>query len=411
MPALSLKVTKIFLFDPVRQCDVLELTDGVPVDRATLARCALRPQVVGGATGRVLWVVDGATLCRVFAAPFCPDVELSARGLPEGVRTIRAVPYAPPDEIDPKGAIGTSRTVRITVTPGAPQGGDTPSGPGNTPSEQPRPKSLLLGLCADYVDPKFAGPAVIDLGARGMRLWASMRDNAAPPAEKFAYARFRKSLGLKVVMCCTGATLGEWYTPARVSTWFAEAVRLADGAVDGWEIGNEPNLRHYNAWPPSRYVRDFVAPASTTLRSLGQRVYSPSVTGDVGYLKNLIVLGLLPLVDVLNVHVYQAGVKQHVELLKRFRDLAPDLPLCESEFNLNGYLCQPPLTPQQWTDQIGPLVGGVRGLLDEAYLFVLNSHKDLEHSALLNTRVNPPRPNEPMYSAVRRVMKSAMIAV
>ncbi|HEX8342884.1 MAG TPA: hypothetical protein VF624_18420 [Tepidisphaeraceae bacterium] len=412
----ALKVTQIFLFDRERNRDVVELIDGITVDPALLARCALRPQISGGATGRVLWVIDGTTLCREFAAPFCPDVKLASARLTAGVRTIRAVPYAPPDGIDPRGAIGTSRTLRITVASPVPS--PTPSPlpppqrpPGNVPSDRPRPKSLLLGLCADYVDPQFAGPVVQDLGAAGMRLWCSMRDNQPPPAEKFAYARFYKSLGLKVVMCCTGATLGEWYTPGRVAAWFAEAARLAGGAaggaVDGWEIGNEPNLRQYNRWEPLRYVRDFVAPASTTLRALGGRIYSPSVTADVGYMRNLIALGLLPLIDVLNVHVYQSSVKAHVELLKRFADLAPDLPLCESEFNINGDLCKPPLTAAQWAEQIGPLVEGVRGVLDEAYLFVLNSHKDLEHSALLNTRVNPIRPNEPMYSAVRQVMQKA----
>jgi hypothetical protein len=214
-----------------------------------------------------------------------------------------------------------------------------------TPPPPPPPSGIIKGGYFDGIPDAQAKTIAAPFGMTWVRVWFAIRDwNTPPVAADFARARMFKAQGFKVLAVFTPlektATSPAGSPPDNYDqgyNWFSNAAKAADGAVDAWEVWNEPNLSQYNANAGfSGWVQTALIPAYAALKSWGQFVVSGGWSGTAGSpFQYAIDKGLLGACDAVGYHPYGTSVADQVAKVQDMRNRIGSKPLWLTEWNLH----------------------------------------------------------------------------
>lgn len=241
---------------------------------------------------------------------------------------------------------------------------------GVTPSPAPSPSSLLLGGYFDGI-PSGQEKAYADqFGMTVVRSWYEIKDwTKFPQASDFARHRVIQSQGLKNLVVFTptqqNGSIPAGSPPAdpNVSaTWFKNAAQAANGAVDYWEIWNEPNLTAYNSSytkTASLWITNTLIPAYAVLHSLGLFVISGGWSGafEKGFGGDYAInKGLLTNCDAVGFHPYGATAALQLKYISDIRALVGKKPIYLTEWNLHENASN----PTGWMDDLKVAAQGIK---------------------------------------------------
>jgi hypothetical protein len=244
----------------------------------------------------------------------------------------------------------------------------------------------------------FAKPANV----KAIRTWQCVRPDRLPTVQDFHWYKPYKAAGYKIINVCTIAEKGQHGdlpTASQTAAWFSTAAKLSGGLVDGWEVGNEPNLANY--WPGTltEFMDRFMKPAYEALKGKGQIVYGASVAENTDRLKDLVNLGYCNYCDYASHHPYTTDVQKHIGNVARAKQLVGSKPLALTEWNIHGYWNNPKLTAQQWADSLPLMLEGIRPYVSEAYYFQFTKNNSAGGVAGIWDKTTK-QPIEPFWSAV-----------
>src|SRR5439155_7387018 len=119
----------------------------------------------------------------------------------------------------------------------------------------------------------------------GMNTWGNRGGNWA-----VAEAKALHSAGFKVIMTFSVADVPSYATAYSFFN-YAKNKAGALGAIDYWEIGNEPNQKAFWKGSPSEYVNNLLKPAWDALQGSGAKVLGAGPTWDANFARTLVSLG------------------------------------------------------------------------------------------------------------------------
>ncbi len=124
---------------------------------------------------------------------------------------------------------------------------------------------------------------------------------------------------------------------ANVTSWFQWAMGTAlKGAVDRWQVGNEPDHDQYWRGSPVSYVTALLKPASAVLKAQGEAVVSAGPSWNPKDVQNMIDAGMLGMVDYVGYHPYATQGLYKTRLADIQKVVAGRKPLLASEWNIRG---------------------------------------------------------------------------
>lgn len=215
-----------------------------------------------------------------------------------------------------------------------------------------------------------------------VRTWHAIRDwNSPPAAADFNRERYLKSLGLKILSVFTpieaaASPTGIAYPsaptdPTTVQKFFTDAASAAAGAVDAWEVFNEPNLSNYN--PNYNALKNTIGyvlrPAYLGLKSKGQYVIGASWSGDCNTdgFKYFLSGGYLDTCDAVGYHPYGTSPAQQIERVSNMAKLINGRGIWLTEWNLH----MDEKTPEVWGTSLAAAAYQLRAIptLDAVFHF------------------------------------------
>lgn len=160
-----------------------------------------------------------------------------------------------------------------------------------------------------------AAAAVLhDLRAAGP-FW--IRGDFQEPAKDARFAADMAQKGIHVL------ALLPWYS-TDTAGWLAYVTRQVEATpgVPAWEIANEPEMSWWGGPIPAASYMQMLREAQAIIRSANEdaRLVGPAVGANpegVAYLKTLVGLGLLDLVDAVSVHYYPFHRSTQLDLIKQ----------------------------------------------------------------------------------------------
>jgi hypothetical protein len=166
--------------------------------------------------------------------------------------------------------------------------------------------------------------------------------------------------------------------PAVTERWFTAAATAAGGAVDAWEILNEPNLANYNSTYLSCstcWIKNVLAPAYTALHAAGQFVVSGGWSGNPGDTNGavawMIKNGLLRYSDAVGHHPYGFTAEQQIGYVRQMRSLIGSKPLWLTEWNLHGVATD----PGTWLSELNKAAALVKSEVQAVFYFKLTENE------------------------------------
>ncbi len=246
-----------------------------------------------------------------------------------------------------------------------------------SPPPPPAPSNFVKGGYFDAVPDTRARELADQFGMGWVRTWHAVDWSKPPTANQFDRQRRLQDAGLKVLTVFTPYE-GSGTAPATAAIgteYFRSALYAANGAIDAWEIWNEPNLPNYN----KDYYADNLGwmerglkPAYDVLKQAGKTVVSGGWSGEAGgqfawHVKN----GLLNYCDIVGYHPYGGSAAQQLAYVQEVRSaVGPTKPIWLTEWNLHVNQYQ----PQVWMDQLKEAATSVKPLVQGIFHFRMTAN-------------------------------------
>ncbi len=248
-------------------------------------------------------------------------------------------------------------------------------------------------------------PILKKLGVDSVRIWCGVSDFNNPRLEGSLKRAVNAHKAGFDVMVIVSTDHGKVPSPSAVKNWFEWAMDNDSlrGAVDRWEIGNEPDLDHYWQGSLKQYVSNFLKPASEVLHARGEQVVSAGVSWDPNDVKEMVSYGMLNYVDYVGFHPYAKGVSLQKTRIAQLEDIIDGRkPLIASEWNVRGYEHS---SKSAWADAVESAYKNIKSGFEQNYYFVLFTMDSMAGPAgILNTDGTI---NRPFYDAFATFAKQA----
>lgn len=259
------------------------------------------------------------------------------------------------------------------------------------PPPVPIPTNIILGGYFDGITDSLAKGYANQFGMGWVRTWHAVRDWTLPPTPAmFERQRRLQAQGLKVLTVFTPiekSATGAAYPAApddtvTVAQYFRAAADAASGAVNAWEILNEPNLSQYNPNynQLAMTVNNVLRPAYIGLKDRGQLVVGAPWSGDCSgdNFKYFVAKGFLDTCDIVGYHPYGKTASEQIARVSTMRSrIGNSKPLWLTEWNLHGSAS----APVSWMAELGIAAAGIRLLVDGVFHFRMTYNTSLAGKA------------------------------
>jgi hypothetical protein len=213
-------------------------------------------------------------------------------------------------------------------------------------------------------DPSRAIPILRSLNIKAVRLWDGLSawSNRWYKDPVFAKAIQYHNAGFKVTLLTT-TTRAPTYSQAKTYFDWVQTVPGLKGAVDFWEIGNEPDLTKYYGGTLEHYVANELRGAWDSLHPNGEKVVggAPIFPSTAQRAKDA---GYLNYVDIANVHPYNSTVSGLRSDMAKFKAVFNTKPLVATEWNFH-YVTD----KTQWASQVREMHQYLDDYFMSAYYF------------------------------------------
>lgn len=264
---------------------------------------------------------------------------------------------------------GSVRVFSEVITP-------APVPPPPSPAPAPVQTSIYRGGFFDGIPDQSVIQYATQFGMSWNRLWFGVSDWTKPPASNdptLIRCRLMKAQGIKVLLVVTptqGATLSPVPLPTdttMVFDYFSAFADAANGAVDAFEVLNEPNLAVYNSGYTAlaNTVKFIQAPAYRALHGAGQFVVVGAPQEGATNLPYMISNGILSCGDAIAYHPYGASVAEQVARVQNVYNLIQNKPLWITEWNFHG----DSNNPAAWAAMLNPGALSIRSMLAAVFYF------------------------------------------
>ena len=247
------------------------------------------------------------------------------------------------------------------------------------------------------------------LNLTSARIWKEVSDWDNPPSSsEFNNIRKLQSQGIKTVVVFTpkenkkvnGNCVKSVPIPnyTQVYNYFKKAAAAANGAVDYWEIGNEPNLCTYWSGSMKQYVDIMEKGAWDALHPLGEITISGSVSWDANALKTT---GLTSYADIIGFHPYGDSADQQISRIKAARaNIGSVKPMFLTEWNIHGRHYN---SDDKWAAQIPLAYNGIKSYVQGIWYYPSKLNPtSMAGPAGLRT-ADGSSANEPYYSTYKKI--------
>jgi hypothetical protein len=164
----------------------------------------------------------------------------------------------------------------------------------------------------------------------GMNTWNNRGGNWAVKE-----AQALHGAGFKVIMTFSVADVPS-YQQAKDFFTYAKNKAGASGAIDYWEIGNEPNQKSFWKGSPSQYVNNLLKPAYEVLHPTGEKVLGAGPTWDANFAKTLVSLGYNNYCDYAGFHPYGPSPQEVLNRATAAKAAYQGKPMIFTEWNVRG---------------------------------------------------------------------------
>jgi hypothetical protein len=164
----------------------------------------------------------------------------------------------------------------------------------------------------------------------GMGTWNNRAGNwAVQEAQQLHNA------GFKVIMTFSVPDVPSY---AQAYSFFNYAVHKsgAAGAIDYWEIGNEPNQKSFWKGTPSQYVNNLLKPAWDAIHPTGEKVLGAGPTWDANFASTLVSLGYNKYCDYAGFHPYGPSPQEVLNRALGAKAAYQGKPIIFTEWNVRG---------------------------------------------------------------------------
>lgn len=203
-----------------------------------------------------------------------------------------------------------------------------------------------------------------------VRIWHTIKweETLGVSHPTFLRARALQAQGLKVlcVMTPPEKTGAPPDSPDVATKYFQSAEASANGAIDAWEIWNEPNLANYNvtyATSSTRWIKNALAPAYQVLHAASQFVVSGGWSEDLSGIPWMIQNGLIANCDAVGYHPYGGSAAEHIKRVQTMRNLIGNKPLWLTEWNLHES------GNAAWADDLIVAANGIKQYVNAVFHF------------------------------------------
>jgi len=164
----------------------------------------------------------------------------------------------------------------------------------------------------------------------GMNTWNNRGGNWA-----VREAQQLHSAGFKVIMTFSVSDVPS-YQQAKDFFTYVKNKAGATGAIDYWEIGNEPNQKSFWKGSPSQYVNNLLKPAYEVLHPAGEKVLGAGPTWDANFAKTLVSLGYNNYCDYAGFHPYGPSPQEVLNRATAAKAAYQGKPMIFTEWNVRG---------------------------------------------------------------------------
>ncbi len=260
------------------------------------------------------------------------------------------------------------------------------------------------------------------LNLTSARIWKEVRDWDNPPSSsEFSNMRKLQAEGIKTVVVFTptenkkvnGSCVKSVPIPNynQVYNYFKKAAAAANGAVDYWEIGNEPNLCTYWSGSMKQYVDILQKGAWDALHPLGEITISGSVSWDANALKTP---GLTSYADIIGFHPYggsgENSAEQQISRIKQARaNIGSTKPMFLTEWNVHYRKDKTDFSfdKAKWAAQLPIAYNGIKNYVQGIWYYPSKYRPDsMAGPAGLRT-ADGSSANEPFYSTYKKITGGA----
>lgn len=367
-----MNIAKMSLWDVVTKKDIRVLGPQSIVTTAEISRgISFHAEAPGASSVKFTIIQDNASVGSKLEQnePYVAFGDNVAVSLHEGPAIIQAIPYSDNDGKVP----GPTSTLSIVVAKPAPT------------------HFVVKGQCGGTSIPLAKGLSIMnDLHTKAIRTWIDFTYGAKPQASDFDSMRAYKQAGKKVI-----AVLHNPNLPPSVSVARDTANRLADatvGALDGYEIINEPNLGGYFRGSLTQYINQVLKPFSSVLNSRGLKVYGAAISTEINKVISLDSLGYFDLVDYACFHPYQNNANDAIAVTKQFVKIVNKRkPIALTEWGIHGSWNKPKLTDEQWAAQFQIIFDAINPDVDELYYYRMEQNtQPAGHEGLVTPNTYTP---------------------
>lgn len=226
----------------------------------------------------------------------------------------------------------------------------------------------------------------------GFRTWENFEWGQKWDSTKFDKLRRHRSLGRRIVALFHVDHIGE--SDAKMRDTFKAMMDATGGAVDGYEILNEPNLKNYFPSGSLANAMRIQQIAHEVISAAGRVHYGFAISTDINAVKAVDRVGYFGTCHVATFHPYQnerigaiAVTKQYIEIVNQRR------PISLTEWGLHGRWTKPPQNDEQWADNYQPIVTAIEDDVHEICIYRMEQNgQPAGHGGIIKP-VDPANPD------------------
>ena len=174
-----------------------------------------------------------------------------------------------------------------------------------------------------------------------------------------------KAAGFQVIMNVNAPEVPS-YSEASAFFNYIKNKPGALGAVDIWEIGNEPDRPPFWQGTPQEYVNNVLKAAWDVLHPAGAKILGAGPSWDPNFAQTMVDAGYLNYVDYAGMHPYGNSVAEVIDRATRAAKVYAGKPMILSEWNVRGATSQ-----SQWISELNQIAPTLKSVAYEAIYFGL----------------------------------------
>lgn len=206
-----------------------------------------------------------------------------------------------------------------------------------------------------------------DVGIKNVRIWYSFTNwNAQPDAWYINRAIAYKNAGYTVMLAVLNPNPASSEAQAKSFFQRLSAYPGLTGAVDYWQINNEPNMGEFWHGSLQQYVQTNLKPAYEVLKAKGETVVGAGPTWDVNVARQLTSLGYLNYCDYAAFHPYGESADLVIQRAREARAAFNNKPMMVTEWNIQGISDQ-----NRWVAELNKAAVGLSNIAYMNYYFAL----------------------------------------